>query len=240
MAHARRRAPRAAGGSTAPSSGSPAAIAPGVFVVWAMTDPTAGAQGHHARSSSRGGTRGLSARQARGQDGPARLVDRAAACSTASSCRDDALLGQARRRASARDDRARRRAHRHRLAGARHRRGALEAARAYVKRARAVRPADRQASRRSQFMLADAATWLDAARLMTLRAAWLKEQRPAVLARGVDGEAVRDRAAWRVCDTALQVHGGYGYMRDFPGRARRCATCASRGSTKARARSSAS
>ena len=45
-------------------------------------------------------------------------------------------------------------------------------------------------------------------------------------------------AADRICDRALQIHGGYGYVRDFAVE-RTCATCASPASTKARARSSA-
>ena len=38
----------------------------------------------------------------------------------------------------------------------------------------------------------------------------------ALLARGVDGQAVASEAAWRACDAAVQIHGGYGYTREFP------------------------
>ena len=56
-----------------------------------------------------------------------------------------------------------------------------------------------------------------AARLLTLRAAWLKEARQAVHARGVDGQAVRHRERRRaICDNAVQIHGGYGYIDEFP------------------------
>lgn len=68
-----------------------------------------------------------------------------------------------------------------------------------------------------QWQLADAATGLDAARLLVLRAAWLKEQgkdrytREAAMAKLFASEA-----AGRACDVAVQVLGGYGYSRDYP------------------------
>jgi alkylation response protein AidB-like acyl-CoA dehydrogenase len=65
-------------------------------------------------------------------------------------------------------------------------------------------------------MLADAATWLDAARLMTLRAAYLKETRQAFSQQAAMAKLFATEHAWKICDIALQVHGGYGYVRDFP------------------------
>jgi len=68
-----------------------------------------------------------------------------------------------------------------------------------------------------QFKLADMATDLDAARLMTLRAA-------AALDAG-DPDATRycamakrfaTDAGFGICDAALQIHGGYGYLKDYP------------------------
>ena len=88
-------------------------------------------------------------------------------------------------------------------------------------------------------MLADAATWLDAATLMTLRAAYLKESRQPFSQQAAMAKLFATEHAWKICDIALQVHGGYGYVATSPSSAR-CATCASRGSTRARARSSAS
>jgi alkylation response protein AidB-like acyl-CoA dehydrogenase len=94
-------------------------------------------------------------------------------------------------------------------------RAALEAATSYAKeRVQFGRPlADFQAT---QFKLADMATQLEAARLLTLRAAWLKElgrpfSREASMAKVWSSES-----AWRACDAAVQIHGGYGYTRDFP------------------------
>jgi alkylation response protein AidB-like acyl-CoA dehydrogenase len=65
-------------------------------------------------------------------------------------------------------------------------------------------------------MLADAATWLDAAKLMTLRAAHLKETKQAFSQQAAMAKLFASEHAWKVCDIALQVHGGYGYVRDFP------------------------
>ncbi len=65
-------------------------------------------------------------------------------------------------------------------------------------------------------MLADAATWLDAATLMTLRAAQLKQDRQPFSQQAAMAKLFATEHAWKICDIALQVHGGYGYVRDFP------------------------
>src|SRR5262249_27964384 len=65
-------------------------------------------------------------------------------------------------------------------------------------------------------MLADSATWLDAASLMTLRAADLKEHGQPFSQQAAMAKLFSTEHAWKICDIALQVHGGYGYTRDFP------------------------
>jgi alkylation response protein AidB-like acyl-CoA dehydrogenase len=65
-------------------------------------------------------------------------------------------------------------------------------------------------------MLADAATWLDAATLMALRAAHLKETGQPYSQQAAMAKLFSTEHAWKICDIALQVHGGYGYVRDFP------------------------
>jgi alkylation response protein AidB-like acyl-CoA dehydrogenase len=65
-------------------------------------------------------------------------------------------------------------------------------------------------------MLADAATWLDAATLMTLRAAHAKERGQPFSQLAAMAKLFATEHAWKICDIALQVHGGYGYVRDFP------------------------
>jgi alkylation response protein AidB-like acyl-CoA dehydrogenase len=92
---------------------------------------------------------------------------------------------------------------------------ALEEAIAYAKdRKQFGRPiGDFQAI---QWMIADSRTELEAARLLTLRAAELKERGERPFSReAAQAKVFASEAAWRVCDRALQIHGGYGYVRDF-------------------------
>lgn len=92
---------------------------------------------------------------------------------------------------------------------------ALEAAVAYAKERKTfgVPIGDHQAI---QWMLADSRSELDAARLLTLRAAALKEQGQPFSREASMAKLYASEAAWRVCDRALQIHGGFGYTRDYP------------------------
>ncbi|HEX7600700.1 MAG TPA: acyl-CoA dehydrogenase family protein, partial [Polyangiaceae bacterium] len=92
---------------------------------------------------------------------------------------------------------------------------ALEAATAYAKERRQFgHPiGDFQAI---QWMLADSRTELDAARLLTLRAAQHKETGVPFSTEAAMAKLFASEAANRICDRCLQVHGGYGYVRDFP------------------------
>jgi alkylation response protein AidB-like acyl-CoA dehydrogenase len=65
-------------------------------------------------------------------------------------------------------------------------------------------------------MIADAATQLDAARLLTLRAAALKERGLPFSQKAAMAKLYASEMAGRVCDMALQIHGGYGYTQEFP------------------------
>jgi alkylation response protein AidB-like acyl-CoA dehydrogenase len=67
-----------------------------------------------------------------------------------------------------------------------------------------------------QWMLADSATELDAARLLTLRAALMKEQGVPFSREASMAKLFASEAAGKICDRAVQIHGGYGYVRDFP------------------------
>jgi len=67
-----------------------------------------------------------------------------------------------------------------------------------------------------QWKLADMATELDAARLLTLRAAWLKDHGQRVTQESAMAKLYASEAATRACNQALQIHGGYGYMKDYP------------------------
>jgi len=67
-----------------------------------------------------------------------------------------------------------------------------------------------------RFMLADAATELEAARLLTLRAAALKEAGKPFTREGSMAKLFASEKANKACDMAVQVHGGYGYIDEFP------------------------
>ena len=67
-----------------------------------------------------------------------------------------------------------------------------------------------------QGMIADLATEVEVARLLTLRAAWLKDQgRPAMHAAAM-AKVFASEAAMRAATKAVQVHGGAGYITEFP------------------------
>jgi len=67
-----------------------------------------------------------------------------------------------------------------------------------------------------QWKLADMATELDAARLLILRAAWMKDHGLRVTKESAMAKLYASEAASRACNQALQIHGGYGYMQDYP------------------------
>jgi alkylation response protein AidB-like acyl-CoA dehydrogenase len=66
-----------------------------------------------------------------------------------------------------------------------------------------------------QWMLADSATELDAAWLLTLRAAWLADNGRPYSKEASMAKLYASEASTRACNRALQVHGGYGYTREF-------------------------
>jgi alkylation response protein AidB-like acyl-CoA dehydrogenase len=67
-----------------------------------------------------------------------------------------------------------------------------------------------------QWMLADAATEIQAARLMIYFAAWLKEQKRPFTKEASMAKLFATEMAERVCRNAIQIHGGYGYSREYP------------------------
>ena len=67
-----------------------------------------------------------------------------------------------------------------------------------------------------QWMIADMATDIDAARLLTYRVAWLTDKEGhAPLKESAMAKLFAAEAAHRVCHKALQIFGGYGYTKDF-------------------------
>jgi alkylation response protein AidB-like acyl-CoA dehydrogenase len=94
-------------------------------------------------------------------------------------------------------------------------RGALEESLAYAQERTAFgRPiAELQAI---QFMLADMATRLDAARLLLYRAAYLRDAGQPFRAAASMAKLSASEAAMWATTKAVQIYGGYGYMRDYP------------------------
>ncbi len=185
----------------------------GVFVIWAKTDRTAGARGISAFAVE-GGTPGLSAGRhedkmgLRGSSTVPLLLENCVipeenllgklggGLSVALAALDGGRVGIASQALG--------------LGAA-----ALDAARSYAKaRVQFGRPiADNQAI---QFMLADTATELEAARLLARRAAYKKERGVPYTREASMAKLYASEAAGRACDRAVQIHGGYGYTREFP------------------------
>jgi alkylation response protein AidB-like acyl-CoA dehydrogenase len=94
-------------------------------------------------------------------------------------------------------------------------RAAFEAARTYaMQRVQFGKPiAEFQAIRT---MLADMATGLDAARLLVWRAAIMQDSGQRSTRESSVAKYYASQAAVRACDSAVQIHGGYGYTREFP------------------------
>lgn len=66
------------------------------------------------------------------------------------------------------------------------------------------------------FRLADMATQIEAARQMVLHAAELKEAGEPCLTEASMAKLFASEMAEKVCSDAIQIHGGYGYMADYP------------------------
>ncbi len=94
--------------------------------------------------------------------------------------------------------------------------GAFEAARAYAKERRQFgQPiAHFQAIR---WKIADMATRIDAARLLTYRAAWMRDQKVARTSTASSiAKLYSSEIAVRAAEECVQIHGGYGFVKDYP------------------------
>ena len=94
-------------------------------------------------------------------------------------------------------------------------RAAFEAARNYAQERRSfgVRIVEHQAV---AFRLADMATRIEVARQMVLHAATLREAGQPALKEASMAKLFASEMAEQVCSDAIQIHGGYGYVADFP------------------------
>ena len=67
-----------------------------------------------------------------------------------------------------------------------------------------------------QFKLADMATQIEAARLLTMQAAYLKDTGKKVSQESAMAKLFASETAVRVAEESIQIHGGYGYTKDYP------------------------
>jgi alkylation response protein AidB-like acyl-CoA dehydrogenase len=94
-------------------------------------------------------------------------------------------------------------------------RGAYDAARSYVKQRHQFGKAISE-FQGIQWKLADMATQLDAARLLTQRAAVMKDAGQKTTLESSMAKLMASEVAVKVCDEAVQLHGGYGFIKDYP------------------------
>ena len=94
-------------------------------------------------------------------------------------------------------------------------RGALDAAMKYAQERRQFGKAISE-FQAIQFKLADMATELDAAWLLTMRAAQMKDAGKKVTLESAMAKLYASEAACRICDEGVQIHGGYGFIKDYP------------------------
>ncbi len=65
------------------------------------------------------------------------------------------------------------------------------------------------------FKLADMATQIEAAKLLVYNAAWLKDQGKDVIKSAAMAKLFSSEAAMKITTDAIQIHGGYGYIREY-------------------------
>jgi alkylation response protein AidB-like acyl-CoA dehydrogenase len=94
-------------------------------------------------------------------------------------------------------------------------RGALDAATKYATQRKQFGKAISE-FQAIQFKLATMATELDAAWLLTMRAAQMKDAGQNVTLESSMAKLYASEAACRICDEGVQIHGGYGFIKDYP------------------------
>ena len=67
-----------------------------------------------------------------------------------------------------------------------------------------------------QWMLADSMTELTAAKLLTQRAAWMHDQKIPAKKESAMAKLYASEAAHKITSRAIQIHGGYGYIKEYP------------------------
>jgi alkylation response protein AidB-like acyl-CoA dehydrogenase len=93
--------------------------------------------------------------------------------------------------------------------------GAYEAAVSYAKERRQFgQPI--AAFQATQWKIANLATEIEAARLLTYRAAWLKDHGRRTTRESAEAKLFSSEVAVRAADECVQIHGGYGFVKDYP------------------------
>jgi alkylation response protein AidB-like acyl-CoA dehydrogenase len=93
--------------------------------------------------------------------------------------------------------------------------GAYEAAVKYAKQRRQFgQPI--AAFQATQWKIANLATEIEAARLLTYRAAWLKDHGRRTTRESAEAKLFSSEVAVRAADECVQIHGGYGFVKDYP------------------------
>jgi hypothetical protein len=93
--------------------------------------------------------------------------------------------------------------------------GAFEAALSYARERRAFGKSI-SSFQAIQWKLADAATKIEAARLLTYHAAFLKERGRRTTLESAMAKLYASEIAVKVADDCVQIHGGYGFVKDYP------------------------
>jgi alkylation response protein AidB-like acyl-CoA dehydrogenase len=94
-------------------------------------------------------------------------------------------------------------------------RGALDAAMKYAKERRQFGKAISE-FQAIQFKLADMATQLEGAWLLTMRAAAMKDAGKVTTLESSMAKLFASEVACKICDEGVQIHGGYGFIKDYP------------------------
>jgi len=94
-------------------------------------------------------------------------------------------------------------------------RAALEAAQRYAQE-RTAFGAPLASHQAIQWMIADAATQIEAARLLVHQAAWLKDQTRPFTLQAAQAKLYASEMAEVVCRNAIQILGSYGYSSEYP------------------------
>lgn len=94
-------------------------------------------------------------------------------------------------------------------------RGALEESIAYAKQRHAFGKSISE-FQAIQWMIADMATELEASKMLIYRACWMHDNKMFAKKESSMAKLYASEAAWRACHKGVQIHGGYGYVKEYP------------------------